>query len=268
MFKRRNILLFLAGAAIFVTGSVCGLGAPLSAAPAPASTLDLSQPSGGGGIPEATAASAPTILPLVIQPMATVGQPSEPELSGPPPAIPESRRVSLEYPPSMRAGDSDVIRLTLEVDTLGNLTPTAEIQGNVISGQTVEIPNLYDSHNVIAEARLDLAGVEVRPAEVTSEPLLPGQSATFYWSVRPVSAGTYRGTAWLFLRFIDKTTKEESRTVVSAQTVQISATNLFGITGNAARTAGGLGSVVGAVLGLPFIDDVFKWLWNRIRARA
>jgi hypothetical protein len=204
----------------------------------------------------------------VIQPTATEGLPSEPALSAPPPAIPESRRVTLEYPPSMRAGDSDVIRLTLELDTLGNLTPTAEIQGNVITGQTVEIPNLYDTHNVIAEARLDLAGAEVRPDEVTSEPLLPGQSATFYWSVRPANVGTYRGTAWLFLRFIDKATKEESRTVVSAQTVQISANNFFGITGNAARTAGGLGSVVGAVLGFPFIDDVFKWLWNRIRSRA
>jgi hypothetical protein len=31
----------------------------------------------------------------------------------------------------MRAGDSDIVRLTLEVDDLGNITPTAEIEGNV-----------------------------------------------------------------------------------------------------------------------------------------
>ena len=188
-----------------------------------------------------------------------------PVTGGPAPAIPEARRLTLEYPPRIRVGDSDIIRLTLEVDTLGNVTPTAEIGGHVITGQTVQIPNVYDTHSVIAEARLDLAGAEVRPSENVSEPLLPGQSVSFFWSVRPGSAGTYRGTAWLFLHFIDKVTKEESRKALTAQPVQISATDLFGLDGSFARLAGGLGSVVGGVLGFPFVDEVLKWLWKRLR---
>jgi hypothetical protein len=267
MFKRRNILLLLAGAAIFVTTSVCGLGGAASSPP-PAPTADLNQPSGSGGTSEATEPSAITSLPPAIKPTGTAEQPSEPIQASPPPAIPEARRLTLEYPPRIRAGDSDVIRLTLEVDTLGNVTPTAESQGNVIVGGTVQIPNLYETHNVIADARLDLAGADVRPAEAISETLLPGQSVTFYWSVRPANAGTYRGTAWLFLRFIDKMTKEESRKALSAQTVQITAAKFFGISGNFARIAGGLGSVVGAVLGFPFVDDLLKWLWSRLRRRA
>ncbi len=205
----------------------------------------------------------------IIQPTATfVGIPvtggsGEPE--GPPAAIPETRRLTLEYPGRMRAGDSDRVRLTLEVDTLGNVTPTAEVQGNIITGQTVEIPNVYDSYDVIAEARLDLAGVDVRPSDQVSEALLPGQSVTFYWSVQPPSAGTYRGTAWLFLNFVNKTTKEESRKALSAQPVEITATNLLGLDGGLARTAGGVGSVIGAVLGIPFADDILKWLWRRVR---
>ena len=74
------------------------------------------------------------------------------------PAIPERRRVSLEFPPAIRAGDSDVIRLTLEMDDLGGITPTAEVEGNVITGKTVEIPNLYETHNVTAEARAGHGG--------------------------------------------------------------------------------------------------------------
>ncbi len=67
----------------------------------------------------------------------------------------------------MRAGvESDVVRLTLEVDDLGNITPTAQIEGNVVVGETIEIPDLYETHNVTAEARLDLAGMQVQPAEV------------------------------------------------------------------------------------------------------
>ncbi len=40
----------------------------------------------------------------------------------------------------MRAGDSDVVRLTLEVDELGNITPTAQIGGNVITREVGRDP--------------------------------------------------------------------------------------------------------------------------------
>jgi hypothetical protein len=154
------------------------------------------------------------------------------------------------------------------MDMLGNVTPTAQVQGNFVTGQTVQIPNLYDTHNVIAEARLDMAGPEIRPSDVISELLTPGQSATFYWSIRPTEAGTYRGTVWFYLRFVDKVSGAESRKTVAAQPVQIEATNFWGLSGNLARGAGGIGSVIGAVLGFPFVGDVLKWLWGRLRRRT
>ena len=82
------------------------------------------------------------------------------------PAMPERRYLTLEFPPKIRAGDSDIVRLTLEVDDKGNIVPTAEIEGNVVKGQVIEIPNLYETHHVIAEARFDIAGVEVRPTRI------------------------------------------------------------------------------------------------------
>ena len=87
----------------------------------------------------------------------------------PQPAIPESRQLTLEYPPNIRVGDSNMIWLTLEVDTLGNVTPTADVQGNPIIGKIVQIPNVYDTHNVFAEARLDIAGPNVQPPDIQSE---------------------------------------------------------------------------------------------------
>ena len=179
------------------------------------------------------------------------------------PAIPERRRLTLEFPPQIRAGDSDLVRLTLEVDDLGNLTPTAEIGGNEIEGQVVELPNLYESHQVIAEARFDLAGMEVRPAELVSEPLAPGNSVTFRWSVRPQDVGLYRGTIWLYLRFVDKQTGEESQKTVSAQLVEIEAVNFLGLSGEFARTTGIIGSVVGTIIGFPFFEDILKFIFKR-----
>jgi hypothetical protein len=116
---------------------------------------------------------------------------------------------------------------------------------------------------VIAEARFDMAGMEVRPAELVSEPLAPGNSVTFRWSVRPQDVGVYRGTIWLYLRFVDKQTGAESQKTVSAQLVEIEAVNFLGLSGQFARTTGIIGSVVGTIIGFPFFEDILKYLFKR-----
>src|ERR1051325_6716404 len=136
-FSNRTLLFLAILAAIIVFGC----GAAQSAA-TPPSAIEATQP-----------APNPTAVSVV---------PTSTGAGTVPPALPERRRLTLEYPPQIRAGDSDVVRLTLEVDELGNITPTAQIGGNVITGQVLEIPNLYESHHVIAEARFDIAGLEVR----------------------------------------------------------------------------------------------------------
>lgn len=217
------------------------------------------------------AATAPSVtIDTQVAPAATLGPENTPTLeipesadTTPEPAIPEMRRLTLEFPPRIRAGDSDIIRLTLEVDASGNVTPTAVINGNVVTGDVITIPNLYETHHVIAEARLDMAGMQISPPDLSSQTLLPGQSIRFFWSIRPDAVGQYRGTVWLYLRFVDKVSGEESRTAVSAQTVEIEAVNLFGVSAGVVRVAGGVGSVVGAVIGFPFFEDIIKFLFKR-----
>jgi hypothetical protein len=207
---------------------------------------------------------APTqILPGAVEPTEHVSLTSTVSDATAQPAIPERRRLTLEFPPQIRAGDSDLVRLTLEVDELGNLTPTAEIGGHEIGGEVVEIPNLYETHHVIAEARFDIAGMEVRPAELVSEALSPGNAVTFRWSVRPPEVGLYRGTIWLYLRFVDKLSGEESRKTLSAQLVELEAVNFLGLSGEVARTTGVIGSVVGTIISFPFFEDIIKLILKR-----
>lgn len=190
----------------------------------------------------------------------------EPTPAAPAPSILETRRLTLEFPSKMRAGvEGDVVRLTLEVDDLGNITPTAQIEGNVVTGETIQIPDMYDTHNVTAEARLDLAGMDVTPPESIFEPLKRGQSATFYWSIRPQETGVYRGTVWLHLNFEDRSTGESSRIAVSAQIIEIEAVDFFGLSVNVARTSGVVGSIVGGVVGFPFLEDILKFVFKRKR---
>lgn len=238
-----------------MAGIACGGVAATEGLPAPAAeSTQLSAP---------TEAVQPGIAPATASPMMTASAVLPTSQTTPQPAINESRRLTLEFPPQIRVGEGEVIRLTLEVDTLGNLTPTAVFEGDTIRGEVVAIPNLYETHNVTAEARLDLAGMDVKPADLISEPLLPGQSVTFYWSIRPREVGVYRGTIWLYLRFVNKSNGEESRKTVSAQLVEIDAVNLLGLPLGFLRGAGALGSFVGGVLGFPFVKDIVKFLFRR-----
>jgi len=64
---------------------------------------------------------------------------------------------------------------------------------------------------------------------------------------------------------VDKVSGTESQQTVSAQPVQIDAANFFGFSGGVARTAGGFGSIIGAILGFPFAGDIIKWLYSRLK---
>jgi hypothetical protein len=224
----------------------------------------LYQPVSGAGEPEAT---QPVPAYPIVPPPTPTGVTYAPVFT-PLPAINESRRLTLEYPPRIRVGDSEIVRLTLEVDDLGKLTPTAQFEGSVVTGQVIEIPNVYESHHVIAEARIDMAGMLIAPSDLFSQTLSPGQSVTFLWSIRPDEPGVYRGTIWLYLRFVDKLSSEESRKTVSAQIVEIEAVNLLGLSANLARSFGVVGSIIGTVIGFPFFEEILKFLFKRRNRRG
>jgi len=180
-------------------------------------------------------------------------------------AIPSPVKLTLEYPQWIRSGDSEVMRLTLAVDTFGLETPSAELIANINESHQQQVADVFNTYDVIAEARLDLVGPDIEPTEIVSEPLLPDQSVTFYWTIHPAQTGIYRGTVWLYLRFIDKVSRKETLKPISAQTIEIQARNFFGLNGNFARIAGCLGLLVSVALGFPFKSTVLKWQLEKIR---
>lgn len=177
--------------------------------------------------------------------------------------IPEQRLLILEWPPTIRVGDSDIILLTLEVDPEGNLTPTASIQGHQVQGEQIVVPNLYETHYVFAEGRLDISGLSIKPNAEIREGVQPAQSVKFAWSVRPEQAGIYRGMIWLHLIFKPKSGGNEERLALSAQRVEIRGVNLLGLSGNAARWMGAIGSFLGTWLSFDSISALFGKLWEK-----
>jgi hypothetical protein len=45
--------------------------------------------------------------------------------------------------------------------------------------------------------------------------------------------------------------------------VEIEAVDFFGLSVNVARTSGVLGTIIGGVVGLPFLEDIVKFLFKR-----
>lgn len=178
------------------------------------------------------------------------------------PMVKEARYLTLEWPARIRVGDSDVIRLTLEVDDQGILTPTAIIAGHEVRGEVVYVPDLYDTHNIIATARLDLTGMQIIPNSTIEQPLVSGEKVDYFWSVMTDEIATYRGTVWLYLRFLPLDGGEEMQKPLTAQVIEISSVNLFGLGGTPARLLGSVGIIIGALLGL---DDILMILGKGYR---
>ncbi len=204
--------------------------------------------------------------PTPIEPQTSLATPvaPEPQATASLPAILESRRLILEWPPTIRAGDSDVVRLSLEVDREGNLEATAEFAGHKTRSEIVQIPDLYDTHNVFAEARLDMVGMQVAPDDLVSQPLLRGQEVTFYWSIQPPGVNTYRGSIWFYLRFVPLDGGPQTQRPITVQPIEIRSVNMLGLSGAPARILGVAGTLVGSIFGL---DNVLPWVWKKIRRK-
>lgn len=214
--------------------------------------------------PAAEEPSEPSELPETPTPAASL---PEPQASPAPAQLLERRRLVWEWPAQLREGDADVVDLRLKMDAQGTLTPTAQVGGHVVEGEGVEIPNLYDTHNLVVEARLDLVGFEMTPQGEVSEPLRPGEEVVFRWTVRCKEAGNYRGTLWVALNLVPKAGGDSIRQVLLAAPVDIEVRSVWGLPAQTVRILGGIGTAVSTVLGIPFLEQALGWAWKRTRRK-
>lgn len=165
-------------------------------------------------------------------------------------AVLEERQVRLEWPNSMRIGDSGEIRLTFEPGG-----------GDSIDGSPgTKFSNVYSQYNLMAEGRVEAAGVRVVPANPIRESLPDGQTIRYMWKITAEKTGVYAGTVWLSLRFLPLDGKEPIQSPIFITTINLRETSLWGISGPAARLLGGLGLLLGT--GLYF--DVMINLWRKL----
>ncbi len=168
--------------------------------------------------------------------------------------------IQLETPQYLRLGDAGLFRLSLLLEENSGAPGEPSLPGS--SGLPAEMFS-PTKLTMIAEARLDLAGVEVRPDQEISEPLFPGKPLTFYWSVRATQAGEYHGVAWLHLRLI--TDGEETRLPLSAQEVRLQVRTLWGLSAHTARWLSLFWGIMTFLLGFPYLKEIGLWLDRKLQ---
>lgn len=185
----------------------------------------------------------------------------------PEPAKGELRRAVLDWPASVRVGDSRRANLTLEV-VVPAVQPSLEGRPSARPTEPpplVVIPDLYERYDVRAEARLDLAGVELRPEGTILQPLRPGEPVEFTWSISPRAVGTTQGTLWLYLNLRPKKGGENQQMTLLARPVELRAVNVWGLPAGVVRWGSAVGMLISLLFAAPFTERLLLMIWKRVR---
>lgn len=194
----------------------------VEATPAPQAT----EPAAAGET-SAPATATPAPLPTAVLPTPTL--------------VIEARVVELEWPPRIRLGDSDSVRLALIPADEGYLV-TTEFPDNRVLTQTVAVPR-PGGYELFGVARLEGIGFEIAPAAEQVVRLPSGEAVTWRWTLTPRATGQHRLTVNLVLRWEGPQTRE-SQLVSRSLPVQV--TSFLGMTTGQAMWLGMLGLMLGS----------------------
>ncbi len=219
-----------------------------TAAPQPTTIPEVSQPG-----PTATLAPMATTVPP------TTGPPTAaPTVSPSPTQVVEQRVVEVEWPPEMRLGGSDLVRLSL-IPAADAVEVVTEFEDHTTITQPVRIdrPPGFD---LSAIARLDASGFEVSPESEQVQALTAGTTANFRWTVRPRDAGQHRIALTVRLRWTPQpgNNQPERETALYDRGFTIQVNALLGLTTRELAAAGLIGLVFGSTLSLPLAAHALR----------
>ncbi len=174
----------------------------------------------------------------------------------PPTPVVEPHMLELEWPPRLRLGDSDFVRLTLTPLTDG-YTVTTEFSDHTTVTESVQVPH-ESGYELAAIARLDGVAFEISPEAEQEYTLTPGQPVTWRWSLQPRQAGQQRLSITLLLHWIPLANSDHlpRERVVFSRSVEVQVVSFFGLTRGQAMTGGLLGLFLGGGLSVVALTGV------------
>ena len=201
----------------------------------------------------------PTQIPQPTEAPATFPSPQPTqELQPAPTSYAEQRVVELEYPPSMRLGDSDIIRLAL-IPYGEDYQVTTEFGEHETDVKPFDVQR-PEGYELEAEARLDGVGFEISPSEDWVQALPVGEQVTWRWSLTPRSPGQQRLTVTLILRWVPHvgTAGVQREATAFSRGLNVNVVSFFGLTRGQAMTGGMFGLIFGGGLALFSVGSLVR----------
>jgi hypothetical protein len=195
-----------------------------------------------------------------------VATPAVPAPSAP---VIEERVAEVEWPASMRVGDSDVIRLSL-IPVEEGYVAVPEIEGHEVAPTVIPMEVTRPGYTGYAVASLSAAGLEVERAGLAEQLLAPGQPNTWRWTISPDEAGSYTVVVDLTVRWepeADSDLPGPFEEAVWSRILTVEAHAVLGLSGKQADWMGVGGSALGAVSSVPFVEKGVELLWKRFKQR-
>lgn len=175
--------------------------------------------------------------------------------------IGSSNILVLDAPTRIRTGDPDYIQLKILPDGLEE--GTSYTPNNEGKNQNEGFADIYSTHNLLAETRLELDGMLFDLTGNIVIPFRPDQMLSIYWNVQPEKSGVYQGVVWLHFQYVAKNGSETLRKMVSRQSFAMTSVNFVGLRGDMARFAGGIGILVGLALDI----DLWVAMYHKFKER-
>ena len=146
----------------------------------------------------------------------------------------------------MRIGETEEITLILEPVTGEKSSQTPSLVST----------DIYSIYNIMAEARFEVAGVTVNPANPIRESMPSGQTVKFKWQISTDQVGSYDGKVWLSLRLLPLDGSQASEVPIYIRELRLQTTSLFGMNEAMAYFVGGVGVVLSLVIEY---GDMISW---------
>jgi hypothetical protein len=167
------------------------------------------------------------------------------------------KRVIVEWPGSMRIGETEEI--TLSYEPLDGTDPA-------VVDQTDE-DKFYDQYSLMAEGRFEVAGMKVTPREAIRESMPAGQAVKLRWQISTDQAGDYKSTVWLSLRLLPLDGNQVIQVPIFIREINIQATSLLGMSEAKVYLLGGVGLLLaGFIASKDILNLVRKFKTQKSRS--
>ncbi len=138
------------------------------------------------------------------------------------------REIFISIPSKLRVGEADEIRF--EFSSLKNYGSNPS--------QESDIEKTGESY--LLEARLEMPGLLVNPADSVIQPVIEGHNLRYTWEIQTGKEGIYTGTLWVYLLVMPEGSTEPDRRPVLALPVKVEGVNTPIFNAKVLRVLGGL----------------------------